>query len=379
VSPLPPSLQILHTTLMSWSEGWSDETVEDHPLLAALREKGKILYEDGGTFIKKTLKYRRTRLAGYRDLQRQQWTRHEKTKVLELPWRGLNANEMYSDLELRQNRGRAARVKLFANKLGDMKEELEEDFGRIFYQDGEATGFTDHPHGIQSFMSHTGAVATDAFATTLNDTYGGLSTARGAYGGTVKGGGAPSGTNFESSDPEWDFLSPVLVNALYNDGSAALSWATDACSILGRAITHAQRGKGRKHQLDVFTMDAENYNALKDQQRSKERITVNPGSDRSLMVSLGFKNIMMVDGVDVMIDRDTPATTGGSTSVALRAYGWNFGAMALHLLPDEGKKQFWNRTHDYFEPDDGSYRFIVGLWGNFKFRPRYFVEVADYA
>jgi len=375
------TVRVLNTTLQKWTKGFSDETEETHPMLAALKKSGKISYDDSGTQYEETIKYKRLTLSGYGDLQTLSFARNNLFQKMVLPWRGVKMTDAISDLERRQNRGMEAIAKIFASKLEKMKEDANDDIGRYFYFAGTEDSNT-VPQGIQSFMSSTGELSGDAFATTLDSTYAGLSTARGAFGGAVKGGGTESGVNFESNDPEWDFWSPVKVNATYDDGTGAKSWANDAVELLGRAITHATKGSGRSHHLDLFTCGRAEFQQLKESQRSKERIIVDPGPSRSLLVSLGFKNVIQIDGVDVIIDPDIPGTNLNSDTVY--AYGWNFKKMKLCLLPDPEMKggaarQFWNSHGVFFDPHDQSYKYWVGLWGNFVFKPRHFAEVAAYA
>lgn len=379
-----PTLRVLRTTRAHWVPGFSDMTIEDHPILAAMKSKGQIDYDCTGTQYEETLKYKRNTLSGYTDMQRLNWARHNNKLKMYLPVRGLKMTDIVSDLEMRMNSGKEAIAREFAKKLNDMGQDASDDFGKHLYYDGSATAYSTFLHGIQSFCSHSAGTSTDAFATTLDDTYGTLSTARAAYGGTVRGGGSPSGDNFESDDPEFDFFSPIMVNVTYDDGTTTHSWSQDAVKIIARAINHATRGKAKRHKLDLFTMSRADFLTFKDQLRGKERINVDPGPDRSLLVKLGFGNVVNIDGVDCIADPDMPSTTGGTTSVTTRAYGWNFDFLKLCLWGRPGASQknvdgLWNASGDAWDEDEQIYKYWVGLWGNFVMYPRHFCEVAEYA
>lgn len=374
------TLRILETTREQWVKGFSDETEEDHPILAALKSKGNLDKQASGTKFKKSIKYKRRRLTGYGDMQNMTWERQNLYKTATQEWRALQISDAFSEKEFRMNRGDEARVRLFADKLNSLKDDANADVGTFLYADGNAIGNEEQPHGFLSFMGYTSGSQNlaDAFASVPTDTYMGLSTALGNYGGS----GTYAGEVWKSDDPEYDFWTPVIVNSTWSDGTAR-TWAADAVEAIGRAISHAQRATGKKHQLDMFTMTRSNYFTLKEQLRSKERIIVNPGKDRSLLVSLGFTNVIQIDGVDCTVDTDVPATDNAGNT--LRACGWNMSQVMMCLLPSPDQSMhgktvsdvFWNDSGMAFDEDQKVYKVWLGLFGNMVAYPRYQAMISD--
>ena len=366
--------RILATTYQKWLEGYSDETEEDHPLLASWKASGNIDYSGSGVHYQESVKFKRLRLEGYGDLDRLEWARKNLYKVQQHEWRALQLTDAISSKEMRQNKGFEARVKLFVDKLGQMRNDADDDLGKFLYADGQAPGNEKSLEGFMTmFPSYTGAAGNLYGAPT--GTYGGIDETEGAYGGV----GVYAGLVRESADPEYDFWAPVIVNATTTAlTGAATTWAASAEELLGHAITQAVRGNNKSHSLSMFCCSRSNYAILKDSQRSKERIIVDPGADRSLLVSLGFKGVIMVDGVDVIVDTDVPATDPQGNTV--RAVGWNMNRSKLCMLPENvNEKLFWNQSGSFFDPDDLSFKWWLGLWANCVFKPRYQVLVSDIA
>ncbi|UCC73907.1 MAG: hypothetical protein JSV86_04925 [Gemmatimonadota bacterium] len=375
---LDATARVLATTYQKWLEGYSDETEEDHPILASLKAKGNIDYSGSGVYYQESIKFKRLRLEGYADMDRLEWARKNLYKTQQHEWRGLQLTDAISTKEMRQNKGMEARVKLFEDKLNQMKSDADDDLGAFLYLNGQAAGNEKKLEGFLTMMDYNlgGQLAADVFATAPNGTYGTLSTALGNYGGT----GTNAGAVRESNDPEWDFWTPIVVNALNTTtgGGSPASWATHAEELVGAAITHAIRGNNKSHHLDMFCLSRSNYVTLKDQVRTKERIQIDPGPDRSLLVSLGFKGVMMVDGVDCIVDTDVPLTDNQGRPI--RALGWNMSKTKMCLLPESGGgDSFWNDSGSFYDPDDKTFKWWLGLWGNLIFKPRYQVMISDIA
>jgi len=366
--------RVLATTYQKWLEGYSDETEEDHPILASLKAKGQMEYDSSGVHYQESVKFKRLRLEGYADMDRLEWQKKNLYKVQQHAWRGLQLTDAISTKEMRQNKGFEARVKLFTDKLNTMRGDADDDLGQFLYLDGQAVGNEKKLEGfLTMFPSYTGAAGNLYGAPT--GTYGGIDETEGAFGGA----GVNAGLVRESNDPEYDFWAPVIVNATTTAlTGAATTFAASAEELLGNAITQAIRGNNKSHHLDMFCLSRSNYAALKDNARTQQRVIVDPGPSRSLLVSLGFKAVMMIDGVDVITDTDVPATDPQGNTV--RAVGWNMSKTKMCLLPETtGEKMFWNDSGSFYDPDDKTFKWWLGLWGNLIFKPRYQVLISDIA
>jgi hypothetical protein len=356
-----PTIRILHTTREAWSKEMSDETIEHHPLLKLMQSKNRIVYGCSGTEMWWTVKYKKVDLVPYADMDALTFVRNETTKRAALAWRGYKISDAISELEELMNAGGndTQIIALFAEKLDQLKEDASDQLGVEFYRDGNATGNEKRFHGIESFMQLSGVSSdTEKFASTLSDSYAGLSTVPGAYGGT------------SSAQREYDFWSPIVVNAKYNTET----FATAAVKQFRRAIDASKRGVDRESQIDLFLTSRADFGALKDQLDDKQRQVI-PSQG---LAKFGFPDMISVDGVEVTFDPDMPttATNGDATTHTVRAYGFNTSKMKLKLLGK--KKMLWNASGDTFREENMTKRFWAGLWGNLEFKgPRHFAKIAD--
>jgi len=338
-----------------WTKALSDETIERHPLLRLLQEKGAIKYGASGTKAKWTVKFKQLDLTPYADMDVLTFARNTVTKTAELDWRGYKLTDAISELEELQNAGSDEQiVNLFESKLDHMKSDASDQLGVEFYRDGNLAGNESRLHGIESFMGLSGTSSgASALATTISDTYAGLSTIPGNYGGA------------SSADREYDFWSPVIVNSTYSTET----WATAGVSQLRRAILYTNHGVGRQHQLDLFLTSRADYELLLTQLDDKQRQII-PSAG---LAKFGFPNMVSVDGVEVTFDPDMP--TSDAAGDVVNAYGFNTSQMDFKLLGK--KKMLWNASGDTFREENQTKRFWLGLWGNLCFKsPRHFAKIA---
>lgn len=351
----PTTLRIMRTTRELWSKQLSDQTIEKHALLKLMESRGMFRYGCTGTAKKWTVKYKLIDLVPYADMDAANFARNTTVLTAELPWRGYKLFDAISELEFAMNEGGndTQIIDLFKGKLEQLSDDANEQIGVEFYKDGNATGNDKRFHGIESFLSvNTGAqLAADQYATTLNDTYAGLLTAKGNYGGSA------------TDSPlkrEYDFWSPVVVNTTYNGET----FATSAVKQLRRAISQANKG-GKGNNLDLFLMSRENFNLLKNQLDDKQRQLI-PATD---LAKFGFPDMINVDGVDCTWEPDMPATD--PAGVVVDFYGFNTTKLKLNLLGK--KKVLWNASGDTFREENMTHRFWTGTWGNLQFEgPRFF-------
>lgn len=351
------SLRILHTTREEWSKELHNETLESHPLLKLLNEKKRVTYGHSGTKLKWTVKFKQLALTPYADMQALSWDRNVLTKTAELDYRGYKVVDAISEFEKFQNRGGVEQViDLFSDKAGRMAEDANDRLCAEFYVDGNATGNTLRLHGIESFMSISTQTAGDALATTLNDTYAGLNTAKGSY-------------DSDTTSSGYDFWSPVIVST----NPTGKTWATHADEFIRLGIANQRRTQKPNEQIDMGFLPRNDYITFLNLLDDKERVMVT-NSDVGIR-KFGFKDVANFDGVDITYDPDIPTTDGNSDTV--RGYLLNTSKMELALMSKKGN--FWDASGDAFDETTMSFRFWLGFYGNLKFSPRHFVKLADIA
>lgn len=357
------SLRVLRATREEWSKELHDETLESHPLLAMLNAKKRVTYGHGGTKLKWTVKYKQLELQGYADMEVLTWARNNLLQTAELDYRGYKVVDAISELEKLQNRGSMEQViDLFASKAKQMAEDANERIGAEFYVDGNAPGNEKRLHGIESFMGITPGSVTaaddfvgDTTAAAINDSYAGLTTTAGTYGGA------------SATDPEYDFWKPTIVQV----NQTGSTWAANCDSLVRKGIVNTRRTNRKNEALDIVLLTRADYRRLLEVLDDKERVIVDK-SDQGIK-KFGFTDYVNLDGVDVTFDPDIPTTDANSDTV--RGYGFNTSKMELCLMSKKGN--FWDASGDAFDESTQSFRFWIGFWGNLKFSPRHFVKFAD--
>lgn len=355
------SLRILRSTREMWSKELANETIESHAMLKLLKEKKRLKFNQSGTKMKWSVKYKRLELEGYADLEELDWQRKNTLQTAELDYRGYKMKDAVSEFEKLQNRGTEAIIDIFAQKAKQMEEDANEELPAEFYVDGNATGNSKRLHGLESFFSITGPTAGDEFvgdtsSAALNDTYAGLLTTPGNYGGTT------------AADPEFGFWSPVIVNT----AQTGKAWSTHCDVFLRAGISKATRSQKAGEQIDMILLAKTSYRQLCNRLAELERVIVDK-SEVGIR-KFGFKDVVNFDGVDVTWDADVPTTDAGSRTV--HGYGFTTAKMEFNIMGSN----LWHASGDAFDEETMAFRFWLGFYGNLKFvSPRHFVKFVNAA
>jgi hypothetical protein len=276
--------------------------------------------------------------------------------------------ESVTKIETLANQAPQAIVSLMTGKVELMTKEMRQQFGSQFYVDGNAAGNTDKIHGLESFLSISGA-ATNGYVGTTNDSYAGLTTGLGDYGGSWSQKSGATTWPIGSGDVQYDFWAPIV--ALYDNTAfgAGATWATVCEEVLSFVIVHTHRNGGRQGMLDAFFLDRELYRQFMSFQRSRQRIEISRGVATTgqagtldsmaggTLTSLGFPGVLYHDGVEVTQEFDV---------VVNRGYALNFDEMEMLCQDDmlfKGEGPVWSTPHQ-------AYLFFLGFYGNVRINPR---------
>jgi hypothetical protein len=235
--------------------------------------------------------------------------------------------------------------------------------------DGYAAGNELRFHGLESFLGYNGTInvatgatrtanAADPFAAP-SDTYAGLSTVLGAYGGSQKSGVWPNG----EAESEYDFYSPIICNytSSYFGGT---TWTANCTKALREALHQTRRNDTKQDQVDMCLMDRRLYIDFLNKLDEKERVVV---SRTNGLRSYGFTDVFEFDGVECSSENSIPAGV---------AYGLAIGNMELLCM--EG--QLYNSEGPFYDEITQQYRYVVSTLGNLKFKsPRNFFKLAAVA
>lgn len=335
------------TTIAKYIKGEEVNILKNQKITALFHQHGRVTTGHSGKRMNWKVKKKRHVMNPYADTDILNMPRVNRHEEAELDIRGYTVSESVTKKEKAMNRGKEAIVRFVTDLTKSMLDDIKFHFNGEFYKDGNAAGNLSRIHGFMSWLGETGS----AQYTLPSDTYAGLTTGLGDYGGAVVSGTWPSGV----FDQEYYFWSPLLVNYTHADWSGSGTWATEALEVLTAGIIHSKNLKGLQGQLDLILMTADMYREFIDATRTKERIQVER-RDPSGLISLGFTDVTNWDGVDVSFEADVPDT---------QAFGLNFKEMELCSWNDQ-----------LFVPDDDfeittlSDQYVIYFFGNLKGNPR---------
>lgn len=358
---------VINTTIKNYLREVEEDVFRDFKLVAMLMQKGNIAYNMSGDKLNWRIRYRQAPLIGVADSDTLTFSRQDRHKIAELEWRGYAATDAVTFKEKEMNKGKEAIVNRFEQVSTLLMEDVQEKFGYEPYINGYATGNTKRFHGMESFLGVNGTSAVSgSVAMQPSATYAGLATNLGNYGGSWTGAW-PRG--FGSA--EYDFFSPLILDytstlATASGGwaNATATWAARCLEVLRFGITFSQKNKSRKGMLDYINIDREMYRLALQALQTEERLLVERNEDTGL-VKAGFKNVFNFDGVDISTEYGMPQNVG---------YGFNCNHVDLNFL----MSQAWSPVGPDEDIASMAYRFAIFCWGNFRWRPRYFLKMAAY-
>jgi hypothetical protein len=354
--------RIVNTTIHKYIREQEVNVLRNRKLLALLKGKSRITMDCSGDLLDWKVRYKRVPIVGFADMDTLTFTRKDRWKTAQLDWRGYAATDAMTKRERLINKSTEAIVKVYSEIATGLMEDMEDNFGDELYIDGNATGNSKRIHGIESFLGDTGSEAAAGFIYPPSDTYAGLVTTLGNYGGnwsTVSSNvNWPSGTG----DPHYDFWSPTIVRYTSTSWAATTkTWPNTCREALRYGIIKGRRNRSRKGMMDLVMMDNELYRQFEEKIESTEQLHTRRGEGVSLL-SLGFTDSIMFEGCEATYEYGVPTNI---------AYGLCTEAMELCSL----QKQLFMPEGPDFDPATQTYRFSIDFFGNLKVAsPRNFVK-----
>jgi hypothetical protein len=349
--------RVMHTTIADYIKGEEVNVLRNRKLLALMKSRGRISMNHGGTSMIWQVRAKRAPINGYADGDTLTFPRHERWKKAELDWRGYSATDSATKMEQVQNKGAAQIINLFSNISKLLMEDVEEHFGDELYIDGNGSGNGKRMHGIESWFGNSGGAAA-GYVATPSDTYAGLETSLGYYGGSWSVNGSsqvewPIGTG----DAVYDFWSPLIIDYTDSVWGGTATWAANALAATRFAITHQGRNKSLKSMQDLFLYNPELFRLFLDAIGGKENLFIRRGEKVGL-VALGFTDVINWDGMDITREYGVPSNTG---------YGLAIEQIELCSL----QSQLFVPDGPDWDIATRSWRFAIDMLGNMKANPRY--------
>ena len=359
------------TTIVNHLKEEEIASFRKYKVFAALEASGNVRMNMSGRGFDWEVRYRNHTPSGNNGETPRTFARQNLWKRAELDYRGAQVSDAIFKKEMLENRSAQALVNVAGKMSSRLLESMEMYLANEWVKDGYAAGNELRFHGLESFMAtngtinvSTGAQRTANAADPLgypSDTYAGLSTTLGAYGGSQLEGVWPNG----KADPEFDFYSPIVINytSSYFGGT---TWTANCVKAIREALHQTRRNDTKEDQIDMVLIDRRLYIDFLNSLDSKERILVTPGRPNGLR-AFGFTDVVELDGVEISAENSVPSASG---------YGLAIGNMELLCM--EG--QLLNAEGPFYDEITQQYRYVVSTLGNLKFKsPRNFFKLAALA
>ncbi|MHC4866909.1 MAG: phage major capsid protein [Planctomycetota bacterium] len=253
-------------------------------LLSALREYGRISYNQSGPCLEWRPRFRRQLIetgggseisASFPDIN----TR----KIVTLPWRQYQMGRRLSKFTKLANRGAEAFYNIVQTLVDEMTADFQEDLRTKLYKDGNLAGSTEDFHGLESIFGNTGAVISGSTFASCNDTYAGISTAPGTLGSWT--GNWPVGVG----DVEYCWWTP-FVNDVNNHAYQGDTWRENWREAIRDCSSAMSVLQGV--EPSICLLDRAWLNTAKQTLDTNERFVVDQNSP---MRKLGFPTIQFED------------------------------------------------------------------------------------
>ena len=357
------------TTIVNHLREEEVASLRKYKFFAAVEGSGQVRTNMSGRGFDWEIQYRNHTPSGNNGETPRTFARQNLWKRAELEFRGAQVTDAIYKKEMLENRSAQALVNVAGKMASRLLTSMEQYLAREWIVDGYAAGNELRFHGIESFMGNNGTInVTDGTQRAANaadpycypsDTYAGLSTALGAYGGSQQTGVWPNGY----ADPEFDFFTPVQVN-FTSSYFGATAWKDNCVKAVREAIHQTRRNDSKEDQIDMVLLDRRLFIDFLNTLDSKERVIV---SRTNGLRSYGFTDVFELDGVEISSENSVPANTG---------YGIAVGN--VELLCMEG--QLLNSEGPFYDEITQQYRYVVSTLGNLKYKsPRNFFKLTTLA
>lgn len=343
------TVRVNKTTIKDYVRGAEDlVTDQKYGLLKWLKKKGRYTFNNGGTDREWRVKYKRNTPVQMSDMEVMSFERLNRHEVASISWRMQSMNEAISKMEKAQNKGAAAIVKIWDDRIKTMTDDFLCDLDKQLYLDGSESGRENYLEGLKTVVGKaTDTAAQYPVPNQTTHTYAGLQTGPGYYGGSVTGGTYPDGVY----DPEYYFWTPFQTQ--YDHASfGGTSWEDNCVEAMRYTLTYVEnRGEDRP---EIFWMSPILFAQFKNRQETKERVVIERGQD-SDVVKLGFRSLNF-EGVDLVSDAHVPANG---------VFGFPATAIELASLEDQLLV-----PAEEMQLEDRTDRIALDFLGNTKLTPR---------
>lgn len=368
--------RVVNTTIRDYLRKEEKCLERNRKFFALAKSQGRVTYNHGGTDVDWKVRYRRNTIATNNGEQTIEFGRFNRHQTASLAWAGYIMSESITKRERLMCKGSAAIIKWIAALTEYMMEDFQDRFAEEFYIDSSATGNSGRWSGLETMFGTNGTVtitsgvqraanAADLFGYP-SDTYAGLSTILGNYGGSW---GTQSGRSstwpMGRGDCEYDFWSPAILNYTSTAlGGSQATWAIQCESAIRTLIDAINARNGSTGQVDMVMLDRDLFTLFKEREATRQSVVIEPNSP---LKKLGFSDVFTLDGVEITSEYGMPAAVGYAVTMA---------AMEIMSMQEE----LLVADTSTFDPASRTDRYAIDCHGQFKFKsPRNFGKLISLA
>jgi len=368
----PAHVAVLATTVSEYSKGAEDLTVRNRPLLSYARKYNRFQYNCSGTSSTWQVKYKQPPISQAGDDGNISFNVNTAYKQATLPWRGYQGTDRLTELQKQMNKGLPALINLYEGKVDELIQSFNDTFPSQLYVDGNASGYENAFHGLNSFTGAANSAATN-LVSNPSDSYAGLTTNLGTYGGTWTANRSSSESPqypnatiakdwpWGSGTSEYDFWAPKLVNTTGTGWTGSTKFQDNCEEVINRtSLWLASTGGSDGPMLGVFGGDM--FGDIRKFFAARNRQIV-PNKEAT---DLGFGDTINLNGVALIHDFDCPASSG---------FMFRVSAMKLKFLYS---KMFEIKGPEY-DIHTNSYLMLLNCYGNAQFSPKHVAKLNAYA
>lgn len=367
--------RVVNTTIHKYIREVEVNVLRNRKLLALMKSRGRISMNNSGDLMDWKVRYKRAPMQGFADSDTLTFSRRDRWKTAQLEYRGYAATDSMTKLERLKNKNVEAIVKIYSEIASNLMDDMDDQFGDELYIDGNATGNSKRIHGIESFLG-AGSTGTKQPVVAPSDSYAGLNTDLGNYGGSWSSTGSTANTTTGdwptgTGDAHFDFWSPLIIDytsAITNSttngttgwSASTKTWANTCREAMRYGIIKGRKNKTKKGMLDLILLNDELFRLFEEKVETNERVLIQSG-DPLRLYQLGFTDTINFEGVDVSYEYGVPTNKG---------YGWSMDNVELCSL----QPSLFVPEGPDLDIATQSYRFSIDFFGNAKFQPRNFAK-----
>lgn len=357
-------------------KGASDFTFRHRLWLAMLQRYGNIEFNASSFACTWNVEAYQPEVRQYGDSGDMEFNQHDALEQLTVNVRGYVASDRMTEMQKLMNQGSTQITNEYKEKSVRLIKTMLKSLCGELYVDGYAANNGRRFIGIESFMGTDGATVAGDRIANPSDTYGGLSTAFAALGGTwssdLDAADRPSAAlandfPFGKGSSQADFMVPLMLNTGSTSWASGESgWKNNCESIMRFAkITQTSRGAMEENPRAPFLhmLSSQLYFEAQEYFAAKYRGWI-PHQESH---DLGFSDTMMFEGAAMVHEFDCPAGSG---------YGIVPSMMEMFVLTPQ--------LYGFKGPQEAieklAYLYLCYVFGNLRFlTPKFFSKYSNFS